>query len=73
VVHQYNSQRGDAVDSDRVSRESQALAARDVADSTRTVAPLKPAADAVQLDTTDLSLDEQVRQIVALARQRLPG
>jgi len=50
-----------------------ALAARDDADSRRPVAPLKPAADAVLLDTTSVSLDEQVARVVALARQRFPG
>jgi cytidylate kinase len=34
------------------------------------VAPLKAAADAVPLDSTHLTLDEQVARIVALARQR---
>lgn len=67
------TQRGRAVRDDEVQRESRALAARDEADSTRTVAPLKPAADAVLLDSTTLTLEEQVRQVVELARRRLPG
>jgi len=67
------TQRGEAVDERRLARESQALAARDTADSTRPVAPLKPAAHAAVLDTTHLTLDEQVRRIVALARARWPG
>ena len=67
------SQRGRAVGDDDVRRESRALAARDEADSTRTVAPLRAAADAVLLDSTALTLDEQVRQVVELARRRLPG
>jgi cytidylate kinase len=49
------------------------LAARDHADSTRAVAPLLAAADAVRLDTTRLSLEQQVDRIAALARERLPG
>jgi cytidylate kinase len=56
-----------------VQRESQALAARDEADTTRPVAPLKPARDAVLLDSTALTLEGQVRQVVELARRRLPG
>ena len=56
-----------------VRREAEALAARDRADSTRAVAPLKAAADAVLLDTTRLSLEQQVQAVVALARTRLPG
>ena len=67
------SQRGRETGPREVQRESQALAARDEADSTRPVAPLKPAADAVLLDSTALTLEEQVRQVVELARRRLPG
>ena len=67
------SQRGRAVGADEVRRESQALAARDEADASRPVAPLKPADDAVLLDSTVLTLDEQVRQVVELARRRVPG
>lgn len=54
-------------------REAEVLAARDRADSTRAVAPLQTAADAVVLDTTRLSLEQQVQAVVALARERLPG
>jgi len=38
---------------------------RDEADSTRAVAPLRPAEDAVALDSSDLTLDEVVDWIVA--------
>ena len=67
------AQRGSRIDPAELAREAQALAARDDADSTRPVAPLRAAADAVRLDTTDLSLDEQADRVVALARERLPG
>ncbi len=67
------SQRGDAVDRDLMRRESRALAARDAADSSRPIAPLKPAPDAVLLDTTALTLEQQVSHVVELARQRFPG
>ncbi len=66
-------QRGQAVDLELVRRESQVLAARDAADSNRRVAPLKPAQDAVLLDTTSLTLEEQVSQVVELARRVFPG
>jgi len=66
------SQRGRAVLADEVQRESQALAARDEADASRPVAPLKPAPDAVLLDSTTLTLEQQVEQVVELARRRLP-
>jgi len=67
------AQRGSRINPAELAREAQALAARDHADSTRPVAPLRAAADAVRLDTTDLSLDEQADRVVALARERLPG
>ena len=40
---------------------------RDEIDSLRAVAPLKPAADAVTVDTTGMRIDEVVNHIVALA------
>jgi cytidylate kinase len=67
------SQRGRVIGPGDVQRESEALAARDAADSTRPVAPLKAAPDAVLLDSTALTLEEQVGRVVELARQRLPG
>ena len=67
------AQRGGRIDPDELRREAQTLAARDLADSTRPVAPMKPAADARLLDTTQMGLEEQVQQVLALARQRLPG
>lgn len=42
-------------------------AARDERDTSRSEAPLRPAPDAVHLDTTGLSRDEVVARIVALA------
>ncbi len=62
------SQRGVAVEPDHLDAETAALAARDHADSTRAVAPLRPAADAVHLDSTGLDFGEQVRFIVDRAR-----
>ena len=62
------SQRGASVDPVRLEAEAAALAARDHADSSRVVAPLRPADDAILLDTTSLAFAEQVRRIVELAR-----
>jgi CMP/dCMP kinase len=42
---------------------------RDERDRTRAVSPLEPAAGAVVLDTTELSLDEVVERVVQLARK----
>jgi cytidylate kinase len=66
------SQQGHAPDEGRLAQESAVLAERDAMDAGRAVAPLKPAGDAVLLDTTALTLDEQVGRIVALARLRFP-
>jgi cytidylate kinase len=42
-------------------------------DSNRPVAPLRPAEDAVLLDSTGLSIEQVVDQVLALARSRLPA
>jgi cytidylate kinase len=52
-----------------MAEETSRIARRDEADSTRAVAPLRPAPDAVQLDTSALSFEEQVDRIVQLVRQ----
>jgi cytidylate kinase len=62
------SQRGLAVHPEGLDAEAAALAARDHADSTRAVAPLRPAPDAVHLDTTTMDFAEQVTFIVDRAR-----
>lgn len=50
-----------------LSDVSAALAARDQADSTREASPLRPADDAVVIDTGTLTIDEVVEAIIALA------
>lgn len=62
------SQRGQVIDAGYLDAETRALAARDHADSTREVAPLRAAKDAIHLDTTTLDFAEQVRFIVDRAR-----
>jgi len=62
------SQRGLPVQPEDLDAEAAALAARDHADSTREVAPLRPAPDAVHLDTTSMDFADQVRFIVERAR-----
>lgn len=52
----------------RLDEEVARLIARDRMDSERQYAPLKPAPDAVHLDTTQLTFDDQVDRIVGLAR-----
>ncbi len=48
------------------------LARRDRIDSTRTASPLSAAADAVRLDTTELSADQVVDSVLALVAERIP-
>ncbi len=50
----------------------QDLRERDARDSARAAAPLQRGADAELLDTTDITVDEAVKQIVEWARQVLP-
>jgi CMP/dCMP kinase len=50
---------------------SSELAARDHSDRTRAVAPLAVAPDAHVIDTTDVTVDEVVAQVLALARAAL--
>jgi cytidylate kinase len=48
------------------------LRQRDARDSARATAPLKPAADALLLDTSELTIDEAVAAAVAKVRGALP-
>ena len=63
------SQRGQpALESEALDREAELLARRDHADSTRAVAPLRRAPDALDLDTTKLSFEQAVEWILQQAR-----
>ncbi len=53
-----------------VANVAQDLAARDKSDSTRSVAPLAQAADAVYIDTTGVPVDEVVARVLALVHAR---
>ena len=48
------------------------LEARDARDSSRSVAPLKPAQDALVLDNSTLTIDEAVNQVLAWWQERQP-
>lgn len=65
-------QDGREPDPDSVAGEVKELERRDAYDSTREVAPLRQASDAVALDTSDLSFEEQVEAIVERARNLFP-
>lgn len=60
--------RGEAAIYATVLRE---LQDRDRRDQERAVAPLKPAADAVVLDTTELDRDQALEKALAIVRERL--
>ena len=60
--------RGEEVDVDEVLG---ALIARDRRDSEREVAPLRKAADAVEVDTSDLSLEEVVAAVAAVVGEKV--
>src|SRR4030095_15238946 len=57
--------RGDVVDEAALAAD---LAARDRRDSGRAESPLRPAADALVLDTSDVPLDEVVARMEAAVR-----
>jgi cytidylate kinase len=59
-----------SADPEQVAAEAARLQARDEVDSTRPVAPLLRAQDAVEVDTTGLEFSAQVAEIVRLARSR---
>ncbi len=46
------------------------LEARDQRDASRDASPMKPAEDAIWLDTSKLSIEEQVAEIIKLANQK---
>jgi cytidylate kinase len=62
--------RGYSSDPDRLYQE---IKRRDEMDENRSHSPLKPAADAVMLDTTGRSIDEVVSMILDLCRTKVSG
>jgi cytidylate kinase len=54
-----------------VNEVLQGIVERDTRDSTRPIAPLAAAPDAIHLDTTGLDFDEVVAQVVTLVRDRM--
>jgi len=60
-------EKGESVILSRLFRDMQA---RDRRDRERSVAPTVPAPDAIVVDSTDLSLDQVIEQVIGLARQR---
>lgn len=54
-----------------VADQIELMMKRDLTDSGREASPLVEAKDAVLIDTSKLSIDEQVEQVVSLARERM--
>jgi cytidylate kinase len=65
--HKQLIEKGSAASLAALSRE---IAERDLRDSTRQVAPLRPAPDAQLLDSTGLSIDAVVERVISLGRER---
>ena len=61
-------QRGEAADFDTILRD---IRERDRQDEHRPVAPLRQAADAVLLDTTDLDLGQSMSRLLLLVKERI--
>ena len=57
-------EKDDLVDIDDIIEN---LTKRDEVDSTRTESPLKKAEDAISIDTTHITIDEQVDEVIRLA------
>jgi cytidylate kinase len=66
--HEEYAAKGEPISLDDVRRD---LHERDMRDAARAIAPMKPAADAVQIDTTGLSLDQVVARLETDIRGRL--
>ncbi|HEX7417305.1 MAG TPA: (d)CMP kinase [Steroidobacteraceae bacterium] len=65
--HKQLKDKGSSVSLAALSRE---IAERDARDSGRAIAPLKPAPDAVTVDSTGLSIEQVTEQVLALGRSR---
>lgn len=65
--HKQLNEKGQSVS---LARLAEAIEARDRSDMQRAVAPLRAAADAVSIDSTTMSIEDVVQQVLALARQR---
>jgi CMP/dCMP kinase len=66
--HEENLQKGFSSDLEKLKEE---ISLRDKIDSEREIAPLKKAEDAVEIDTTSLTIPEVVEKIMALVNERI--
>ena len=56
-----------------VTRERDLLEERDRLDETRAVAPLRPAPDAVEVDSSGATIDQVVDRVAEIVRRRSAG
>ncbi|CAM3973910.1 (d)CMP kinase [Lederbergia lenta] len=66
--HQENISRGFSSDMSQLMKE---IELRDKSDMEREVSPLVKAADAIEIDTSNLSIDEVAHEIMKLAQERI--
>ncbi|THE15067.1 (d)CMP kinase [Bacillus timonensis] len=66
--HEENLSKGYQSDLEQLKAE---IAARDKLDSEREVAPLRKAEDAIEIDTTSLSIEEVVEKIMDVVKERI--
>ena len=55
---------------ENLQKIQKAIEDRDKSDETRSVGPLKPASDAIVVDTTDLSIEEVVEKLLSLVKEK---
>jgi len=61
--HKQLKEKGESVNLSRLFRE---IKARDLRDQSRSIAPLRPAEDAVIIDSTSLSIDEVLKEVISM-------
>lgn len=66
--HKENIEKGMSSDLKEIEKE---IAQRDYQDMNRAISPLKKADDAIELDTSDMSLDEVVAVVMNLVEERI--
>lgn len=65
--YQENMQKGFSADIEKLKEE---IALRDKLDSEREVSPLRKAADAIEIDTTSLTIEQVAEKIIVLIEER---
>ena len=66
--HKENLQRGLESNLEDIQKE---IALRDEQDMNRLISPLKKADDAIEIDTSDMTLEEVVAKVMQLVEQRV--